>query len=313
MVTLWYPARKSTARAASYLDRGVARAIDSELNVAAGTFEPARSHARSDATIAAPEGQGYPVVIYSPGFGSWRNASTALTEELVSHGFVVVTIDHPYDGIAVEFPNGAIVKARPLVVPGNMKTLTYGAWYAMVKTLLVVRVADVRFVIDVLAALDKGRNPDAERHPLPGHFTGALDLHRIGMFGHSLGGATTAQAMRIDTRIRAGLSLDGPIPATKGTACTEQPIILIRSVDPAIERLTVPSWISAAHSLCGWRLSVVLHGSGHNDFTDLTVFARQLALSQRQRAAWALGSIDADKAVATERTYVNTFFERWLK
>ena len=312
MVTLWYPARKSTARAAAYLDVGVARVIDTELDVAAGTFESARSQARNEAAVAARGGRGYPVVIYSPGFGSWRNASTALTEELVSHGFVVVTMDHPYDAAAVEFPNRAIVKARPLVVPGNTKALTYDAWYAMVEPLLIVRVADARFVIDELAALDSGRNPDAERHPLPAHLAGALDLHRIGMFGHSLGGATTAQVMHTDTRIRAGLSLDGPIPAAKGTACTEQPIMLIRSVDPAIERLTVPSWRSAAHTLCDWHLAVVLHGSGHNDFTDLTVFARQLALGKRQRAAWSLGSIDAGKAVDAERNYVVTFFERWL-
>ena len=121
-----------------------------------------------------------------------------------------------------------------------------------------------------------------------------------------------AQVLHSGTRIRAGLSLDGPIPAATGVMCSEQPIMLIRSVDPALERMTVPSWRSAAHGLCGWHLAVVLHGSGHNDFTDLTVFARQLALGKRQRAAWALGSIDAGEAVDAERTYVVNFFERWL-
>ena len=312
MVTLWYPARESTDRVAAYLDRGAARVIDSELDVPAGTFESARSHARNEAAFATGGGHGYPVVIYSPGYGSWRNASTALTEELVSHGFVVVTIDHPYDGIAVEFPNRTVVKASPLEVPANTKVLTFSAWGAMVKPLLIVRVADVRFVVDVLTAIDEGRNPDAERHPLPGHIAGALDLRRIGMFGHSLGGATAAQVMRTDKRIRAGLSLDGPIPGAQRTACIEQPIMLIRSVSPPIERLTIPSWTTATHSLCGWHLSVSLNGSGHNDFTDLTVFARQLALGQPQRAAWSLGSVDARKAVAFERTYIVAFFERWL-
>ena len=312
MVTLWYPSLKSTAQAAPYFNVGVARVVDGELNVPIGTFESARSHARNEAALEPHGGRGYPVVIYSPGFGSWRNASTALTEELVSHGFVVVTIDHPYDGIAVEFPNHAIVKARPLAGTGNIKALTYSAWYEMVKALLRVRVADVRFVIDVLTVLNEGRNPDVERRPLPAHLAGALDLHRIGIFGQSLGGATAAQVMVVDSRIRAGLSLDGPIPSTKGAACIAQPIMLIRSVDPTIERLTVPSWSSAAHELCGWHLSVTLRGSGHNDFTDLTIFARELALGRQQRAAWSLGSIDAGKAVEAERAYVTTFFERWL-
>lgn len=312
MVTLWYPAKKSTAGAAAYLDRGVAQVADTELAVPAGTFESIRSHARNEAAISAPEGRGYPVVIYSPGFGSWRNASTALVEDLVSHSFVVVTIDHPYDALAVEFPNRKIVKAKALVAPRNAKILTYDTWYAMVKPLLAVRIADVRFVLDELAVLDAGHNPDVERRPLPS-LAGALDLQRIGMFGHSLGGTTTAQVMRSDTRIRAGVSLDGPIPEAMVTACTRQPMMLIRSVDPAIKRLTVPSWKTAAHTFCGWHLAIALPGSGHNDFTDLTVFARQLAIDRHQRTSWSLGSIGAHEAVDAERFYVTTFFQRWLK
>jgi dienelactone hydrolase len=312
MVTLWYPARKPAAGEADYLDRGVARIVDTELAVPSGTFESIRSHARNEAAVAPAGSRGYPVVIYSPGFGSWRNASSALVEDLVSHGFVVVTVDHPYDALAVEFPNREIVKARPLAVPGNSEPLTYGAWSAMVKPLLAVRIADVRFVLRELAALDAGRNPDAEGRPLPS-LAGALDLHRIGMFGHSLGGTTTAQVMQTDARIRAGISLDGPVPAAKGTACGKQPILLVRSVDPALERLTVPSWKLATHGLCGPHVLVVLRGSGHNDFTDLTVFARQLAIDRRQRTAWSLGSIDGYAAVDAERTYVTTFFQRWLR
>jgi predicted dienelactone hydrolase len=309
MVTLWYPARQSTSPAAAYLDDGVARVVDSEMDVPAGTFEPARSHARVEPLLGAPEGRRYPVVIYSPGYGSWRNASTALTEDLVSHGFVVVTIDHPYDAAAVEFPNHVVVKTKPFA---SNAILTYESWYAIIKPLLAVRVADVNFVIDELAALDTGKNPDAEGHSLPENLKGALDLHRIGMFGHSLGGTTVVQVLREGSRIRAGLSLDGPVPPATGTACTQHPFMLIRSVDPALERFTVPSYRAATPTLCGWHSAVALNGSGHNDFSDLTIFARQLALDKHRRAMWSLGSINADTAIAAERTYIVNFFERWL-
>lgn len=313
IVTLWYPAVRTAAAPAPYLDPGVARVVDRELHAANGTFEAVRSHARIDAGAVVRKGRPYPVVIYSPGFGSWRNASTALTEELVSHGFIVITIDHPFDAAAVQSPDGAVVTARPLPAPAGTKVLTVDAWDAIVRPFLSVRVADVRFVLDVLEALDAGRNPDVERRPLPSHLAGALDLDRIGMFGHSLGGATMAQVMRIDPRIRAGLSLDGPIPKSRTAPCIEQPIMLIRSVDPAIERLTVPSWKPSAAAVCGWRRVVVLAGSGHNDFTDLTVFARQLALGRSLRASWSLGPIDAKEAVDVERRDVISFFERWLR
>ena len=312
MVTLWYPALKTAASSAAYLDRGAARVIDHELNVADGTFEGARSLARDGAAVAVRNGQTYPVVIYSPGFGSWRNAGTALTEELVSHGFIVATIDHPFDAAAVEFPDGSVVKARPLAVSAGAQELTFDAWGATVDPLLSVRVGDVRFLLDELKALNAGRNPDVDRHPLPDNLAGALDLRRIGMFGHSLGGTTTAQVMRVDLRVRAGISLDGPIANTNDAGCIEQPIMLIRSVDPAIEKLTVPSWKRTV-AKCGEHRVVVLAGSGHNDFTDLTIFARELVLDPARRASWSLGSVDARKAVDAERSAVVAFFTRWLR
>ena len=72
-----------------------------------------------------------------------------------------------------------------------------------------VRIADTRFVLDELASLASGRNPDAEHRPLPSGLSTALDLAKVGMFGHSLGGATAAKAMAADARISAGINLDG--------------------------------------------------------------------------------------------------------
>jgi hypothetical protein len=76
--------------------------------------------------------------------------------------------------------------------------------------------------------------------------------------------------------------------------------------------LTVPSWKPSAAAVCGWRRVLVLAGSGHDDFTDLTVFARQLALGHPERASWSLGSIGAREAVDVERRNVVSFFARWL-
>lgn len=56
---------------------------------------------------APPDRRGpRPVVLYSPGVGDPRTLGTTLTDELASHGYVVVAIDHTYDASAVEFPGG---------------------------------------------------------------------------------------------------------------------------------------------------------------------------------------------------------------
>lgn len=208
------------------MEAGVARVLDRELNVPPGTFEAVRTLARVGAAVASAS-RPIPVVVYSPGNGSWRNASTALVEELVSQGFVVVTIDHPYDGEAVEFPDGTIALAQPLRQPKPALPNPLAHWDASVEPRLTVRVADVRFVLDALATLNVRRNPDAEHRPLLAHLAGAVDLSRIGMFGHSLGAATTIEVMREDRRVR--FMMDGPVPRSARNTRFDRPIILVRS------------------------------------------------------------------------------------
>lgn len=51
---------------------------------------------------APPRPGSYPVVVIGAPPGSMRSSHTALAEDLASHGFVVVTVDHPYDAPSVE-------------------------------------------------------------------------------------------------------------------------------------------------------------------------------------------------------------------
>ena len=42
-------------------------------------------------------------------------------------------------------------------------------------------------------------------------FTGRMDTSRIGMFGHSYGGATVAQVLVEDSRVKATINMDGTL------------------------------------------------------------------------------------------------------
>ena len=121
-----------------------------------------------------------------------------LAIDLASHGYIVVTISHTYEAAEVEFPDRRVELARA-EDPNNIHT----------NLALSLRRADVQFVIDKLTALEGGANPDAEHRPLPAGLRGALDLAKIGIYGHSLGGATAADAMANDARIITGINLDG--------------------------------------------------------------------------------------------------------
>lgn len=52
----------------------------------------------------------YPVAIFSPGLHGSRLIYGAMARDLASHGYVVITVDHPYDTGVVEFPDGTVIQ-----------------------------------------------------------------------------------------------------------------------------------------------------------------------------------------------------------
>lgn len=110
MVTVFYPAR--TVRGypvAPQMTEGAAKTVPhvdplfhKELPTRGVNWAATRTHSHTGAP-ALPARR--PVLLYSPGGGDPRTLGTGLAEELASHGYVVVTIDHPGDASEVEFPH----------------------------------------------------------------------------------------------------------------------------------------------------------------------------------------------------------------
>lgn len=278
-----------------------------------------RARQGAPADLAA---QRYPVVLYSPGYGDDRELGTSLVCDLASRGYIVVTTDYTYEAAEVEFPGGRVEAGRQLDLPQAIK----------------VRIADTRFVLHELFNLNSGASPDAAHRPLPEGLAGALDLTRVGMFGHSLGGATAAEAMAADRRIRAGIDLDGSILVTVlPTPGDQASLVQVRQLASAVAKKVGdrPFMIMthAGHgtrddatldgfwrNLSGWRLLLALTGSGHYSFTDDEEFLTQLAragiiprAAVRQVVTPTIGTIDPARAVAAQRAYIGAFFGLHLR
>ena len=104
--------------------------------------------------------------------------NTAQIEDLASRGYVVVSIDHTHEALVVEFPGGRVARQVPGFASEDPKVQR-----VVYKRAIDARVADTRFVLDRLAALERGRRPDGSQRRWPAGLRGALDLSRVGMFG----------------------------------------------------------------------------------------------------------------------------------
>jgi predicted dienelactone hydrolase len=208
MIYIWYPARHSSRQpqgeylpGASRLDKNPAarQAMQSDFGplwplIVSGSIT---SHAISNAPPVTQPG-GFPVVLFSHGLTSEVSSYTAQIEDLVSHGYVVVGIEHTDAAGAVLFPDGRIRLFRNPPAPPSPPKDPLQAMITSAEEGTQTGAEDVRFVLDTLA---QGKISLVKM----------MDLKRVAAVGHSSGGTLTARACQLDPRIKACISEDGEV------------------------------------------------------------------------------------------------------
>ena len=205
----------------------------------------------TNSCLNAPIATGtHPVVVVTPGFTGTFTDYTFLTEDLASRGYVVVAVDHTYEATAVEFPDGRVEQG----VFGSYLTRYTRSDPQALAFAVSVRLADLGFVVNKLSAVNGGGDQD---------FADKLDLSRIALLGHSLGGLTTLLGVEKDGQFRAGISLDGLVP-DRLTPPTTTPVLLVKAgINPWNEN-DCQLW----SALRGNRVAVSLPGAEHIALSD---------------------------------------------
>ncbi|MFG3690961.1 alpha/beta hydrolase family protein [Micromonospora sp. NPDC047740] len=296
MANVWYPATRDVRRhpVAPWMPAATMRA----LLVSAGFDADAAAAPLTAGHEGAPAlripGR-LPVIVFSHGNDGHRSEATIVVQELASHGYVVVTVDHTYDAFS-EFADGR------LTVP--VDGLSFTPWD---------HAHDIRFVLDRIEDLAAGRNPDVEHRPLPADLGAALDLRRIGMFGWSKGATATALVMNEDRRVRAGLGFDGPMQSVPPITDLDRPFMLMTA---EFTRAAEPSVAQFWSHLRGWRLNVHADGALHAAYCDHQWLVPQLAtiigISDEDLASW-VGTLDPARAVRIQQAYPLAFFDLHLR
>ncbi|KUP23322.1 dienelactone hydrolase [Paenibacillus sp. DMB5] len=221
MVQVWYPAQADTGKYAPFVpDTGILRYMASDYGLPGFTFQHLKyisSHAYPGAEVSSAQ-TSYPLVLANPGNGSSRFLHTSQAEHLASHGYILAVIDHTYNTFATEFPDGRITTSttNDLFSSGH----DYGTEREIRDKLGKVLTGDVEFTLDQFELLQSGE--------IPSLLKGRIDLGHVGVFGHSIGGATAYDAA-YDPRIAVGIDLDGGLYRLRDREGLRKPFLFINS------------------------------------------------------------------------------------
>lgn len=305
-VWVWYPAeRLADQEPANYLPPKWAQAWNQYHG---GSFptdlllqraDSIRVHAVANAAISIAQTH-YPVLIFEPGMGALPTDYTTLIEDIVSHGYVVVGITPTYSASVVVFPDGRTVKAVP-AAQGESSTDSK-ALAASFDQIISIWSNDAIFVMNQLTTL----NADSQSV-----FAGHLDLTRIGLFGHSFGGATAAEVCHLDARCKAGIDLDGsPFGEVIQQGLTK-PFLFIHHDFSSCSDQICTSFLLDARSILrpvpdGKKFMLAINGTKHANFADYAVMFSPL------RFMGVLGSIDGQRGLQITGAYIRAFFDTYL-
>lgn len=257
----------------------------------------------------------FPLVVFSHGAFGYRGSNLSTYQNLASNGYVVCSIDHSYHSSFAEHTDGSSTLVN-MDFMSDAINITNGLYdektsYDKTHEWLQLRTADMNFILDEILNDESGKMPEV--------ISSRINLDKIGLFGHSLGGATAAQLGRTRPDVDAVAVIDGTmfgeeVAFENGLAVLNAdpypvPLLNLYNEDhyngAKQEGLSYDNLSASAHAVEAY--DVVIRGSGHLNFTDLPLFSPALA------SMLGTGSVDSRYCVETMNQIVLEFFNHTLK
>ena len=249
-VDIWYPAEKpEKAEYTKYLN-GFSSELIYDIFKSKGirlslldSIKKTPSYSYENASFSRAESE-FPVIIFSPGFYfGMAPLYSAFMENLASQGYIVCSISHPYEQPFIRFTDGEEVflkkkksqltylelwlaykfQFRKVDSPKAIEEITrnYLRKLKRFDVMLDLWMEDTQFVLDYFFNEKKVAMSNA--------LVKKMDLDRIGVFGQSFGGALAGQLSLQDSRIKAGMNLDGFQFGDMVDEPLQKPFMLIQS------------------------------------------------------------------------------------
>jgi dienelactone hydrolase len=263
-------------------------------------------HSARDPDVS-PQQRSYPVVVMRAGASLEVWNYSTLAEDLASHGYVVAGFDAPYRTGVVAFPDGRVITRRP---ENNPELFSGEELTLLANKLLAAWTGDIAFVLDRLEQLNAS---DAS-----GKFTRRLDMTRVGVFGHSFGGATAAQFCSQDSRCKAGIDVDGSLHGSVIQTGIHKPFMFLVSErgdfssDEEVGQILADIQSVYDRLPADGRLRITIRGANHFTFSDDGALLKSRIVRGVLHLFGKLG-IDGRRQLAVTTYCVHSFFDAYLK
>jgi predicted dienelactone hydrolase len=312
LVWFWYPADagQSDSMVDDYVPPSMRAPADRVgaplLRLLTRDRSKVHGHSLRDPDVS-PRQRSYPVVILRAGASSVVMNYSTLAEDLASHGYVVVGFDAPYRTRVVVFPDGRVIERTP---ENNPELYSGEELTRRANKLLAAWTADAAFVLDRLEQLNSS---DASEK-----FAGRLDMSRVGIFGHSFGGATAAQFCSQDSRCKAGIDVDGSLHGDVIQEGIHKPFLFLLSdhgdFSSNAESRQIWADIRSVYDRlpADRRLLLTIRGANHFLFSDDGALLKSGLVRRVLRLTGQLG-IDGPRQLAITTYCVRSFFETYLR
>ena len=312
VVSIWYPAavqQQPAGPLCDYLPPSLRIAVEHQRGKIINDFltrdlSRVRPHSVCNPALS-PARKTYPVVLMRAGLAGLVSGYTSIAEDLASHGYIVVGFDAPYRSGVVVLPDGKVITRTP----GNDADRVSGIQQERLALQLVQAwSADLGFALDQLQLLNASAS---------GRFSGRLDMKRIGVFGHSLGGAATLQFCHDDLRCKAGIDLDGaPLGKVIAEGVTQPFMFLLSDHRRDAEEETRKVYANI-DAICDelpsdgrWRF--MIRGANHYMFSDDGAMLKS-PLIMRILRLFGVVSMDGRRQIEITNRCISVFFDVYLQ
>lgn len=207
-----------------------------------------------------------PLLIFSPSLGGNLSYYTYYAEYFAKKGYIVMGINHLYESEAVVADEKVYLanhsfqdSLKSLKIPDDISAEQYRESMGLRQKILA---QDIQFSLDQLLADEEIKN--------------AIDTSKIGIFGHSVGGAGAVYCSILDKRIKVVINLDGTPPSIALNNGIDIPYLFIEDMTDYKNHEGHATQYKRRSDFCelnradSWR--VLVKGFNHNSFLDINYY-----------------------------------------